>query len=93
MTLDTFFVLLIPTYLALIAYGQVGSRKRKLPPRMRAITAAIRVILPPVVLVGTLLWDGDAALVRAWVPVVIGMAVAGVIVAALVEFVAPKVGA
>jgi hypothetical protein len=92
-TLDTFFILLIPTYLALVAYGQVGSRKRKLPPRTRAITAAIRVLLPPVVIVGTLLWEGDPALAHAWLPVVIGMAVAGVIAAAMVEFVAPKVGA
>jgi hypothetical protein len=92
-TLDTFFLLLIPTYLALIAYGQVGARKRRLSPRMRAITAGIRVALPPVVLIGTLLWEGDSALAHAWVPVVIGMAVAGAIAAALVEFVAPKVGA
>ncbi|QJU56761.1 hypothetical protein HL653_02235 [Sphingomonas sp. AP4-R1] len=93
MTLDTFFLLLVPTYLVLIAYGQVGARKRRLAPRMRGITAAIRVMLPPVVLIGTLAWEGDTGLLRAWLPVVIGMAVAGAIVAAAVEVVAPRVGA
>lgn len=93
MTLDTFFLLLVPTYLVLIAYGQVGARRRGLAPRTRAVAAAIRVALPVVALIGTLAWESDPGLLRAWLPVVIGMAVAGAIVAAAVEIVAPKVGA
>ncbi|WP_293968187.1 hypothetical protein [Sphingomonas sp.] len=93
MTLDTFFLLLVPTYLVLIAYGQVGARKRRLSARARAIAAVLRVALPPVALVAVLLWEGDPALSHAWLPVVAGMAAAGAVVAALVEFVAPKVGA
>jgi hypothetical protein len=93
MTLDMLFLLVVPTYLVLVAYGQVGTRKRKLPVRTRWIAAAVRVALPPVALAGALLWEGDPALARAWLPVVIGMAAAGAIVAALVEIVAPRVGA
>ncbi|MDO6413900.1 hypothetical protein Q4F19_05860 [Sphingomonas sp. BIUV-7] len=92
-TLDIFFMLLVPTYLVLVAYGQVGARKRGLAPVTRAIAALFRVMLPPFALVAALLWEGDPALAHVWVPVVIGMAVAGAVVAALVEFVAPKVGA
>lgn len=93
MTLDIFFVLLVPTYLVLIAYGQISSRKRKLGPKTRLIAAALRVALPPLALFGALWWEGDPALLHAWIMVVIGMAAAGVVAAALVEFVAPKVGA
>jgi hypothetical protein len=92
-TLDTLFILLVPTYLVLIAYGQVGTRKRGLPAHTRWIAAAIRVVLPPVAVIGALLWEGDPALAYAWIPVAIGMGVAGAIVAALMEFVAPKFGA
>jgi hypothetical protein len=93
MTLDTFFLLLVPTYLVLIAYGQVGARKRGLAPRTRMIAAVLRVLLPPLALSGALLWEGDPVLAHMWLPVVFGMAVAGAVVAALVEYVAPKVGA
>lgn len=93
MTLDIFFLLLVPTYLVLIAYGQVSTRKRGLPARTRTIAAALRVALPPVALGGALLWEGDPALVQAWMPVVIGMAVAGALAAALVEVIAPRLGA
>lgn len=93
MTLDLFFLLLVPVYLVLIAYGQVGTRRRGLAPRTRMIAGGLRVALPPLALAGALLWEQDPALVAAWMPVVIGMAVAGAIVAALVEIVAPKVGA
>ena len=93
MTLDIFFLLLVPTYLVLIAYGQVSTRKRRLPARTRTIAAALRVALPPVALGTALMWEGDPALVQAWMPVVIGMAVAGALAAALVEFIAPRLGA
>lgn len=93
MTIDTLFLLLVPTYLVLIAYGQIGARKRGLSSRARFIAAALRVALPPVAVIGALLWESDPALAHAWVPAVIGMGIAGAIVAAIVEFVAPKVGA
>lgn len=93
MTLDMLFLVVVPVYLVLVAYGQVGARRRGLRPRLRMVAGALRVALPPLALAGALLSTGDPYLFRAWIFVVIGMAVAGAIVAALVELVAPKVGA
>ncbi|NIJ09597.1 hypothetical protein FHS31_003234 [Sphingomonas vulcanisoli] len=93
MTLETLFLIVIPAYLAIVAYGQVGARRRGLAPKMRAMTGALRVLLPPVAIFVALLSTGDALLIMGWGMVTLGMAVAGAIVAGLVEVVAPKVGA
>jgi hypothetical protein len=92
-TLDLLFLLVVPTYLVLVAYGQVGARRRKLAPRARLIAAILRVALPPVALLGALWSTGDMVLFATWGAVTAGMAVAGAIVAGLVEIVAPRVGA
>ena len=42
MTIETLFLVLVPTYLALVAYGQVGARRRALSGRMRIVTGALR---------------------------------------------------
>lgn len=93
MTLETLFVLVVPVYLVLVAYGQVGARKRGLSPKMRGVTGAIRVAVPPVALVLAFLSTGMPRLLAAWGLVIVGMAVIGAIVAVVVEVVAPRVGA
>ncbi len=93
MTLQTLYVVVVPLYLALIAYGQVGARKRGLSGRVRLIAGALRVILPPAALMLALWSTGDALLIANWGAVTAGMLVAGAIVAGVVEVVAPRVGA
>lgn len=93
MTIETLFLLVVPIYLVLVAYGQVGARRRGLRPRMRAIAGGFRVALPPVALFLALLSTGDAALIAGWGMVTLGMVFAGAIAAGLVEIVAPRVGA
>jgi hypothetical protein len=92
-TLETLFLVVVPVYLVLIAYGQVGSRKRKVPLRTRWTIAAIRILLVPAALYGALWSTGDPYYATHWWPVLLAMAAAGAIAAALVELVAPRVGA
>lgn len=93
MTLETLFLIVVPLYLALVAYGQVGARKRELGGRTRAVAGGLRVALVPLALLLALWSTGDAVLLARWGAVTLGMLVAGAIVAALVEVVAPRVGA
>lgn len=93
MTIETLFFIVVPLYLVLIAYGQVGARRRGLGPRTRAIAAALRIALPPAALIAALVSTGDPVLLARWGMVVAGMAVAGVLVAIAVEWLAPRVGA
>lgn len=93
MTLQTLYVILVPLYLVLVAYGQVGARKRGLSGRVRVIAGTLRVILPPAALMLALFSTGDAPIIAGWCTVTAGMLVAGAIVAGLVEVVAPRVGA
>ena len=93
MTLETLFLIVVPAYLAIVAYGQVGARRRGLAARMRTVTGALRVIVPPTAVFVTLLSTGSAPLIARWCMVTLAMAVAGAIVAGLVEVVAPRVGA
>ena len=92
MTIETLFLIMVPTYLVLVAYGQVGSRKRGLALRTRALTAALRVVLPPAAIFLALLSTGEPRLVASWGMVTLAMLVAGVIVAGLVEWIAPRIG-
>lgn len=91
MTLDLFFTVLVPMFLVLVVYGQVGSRRRGLGPRARTVAAALRVVLLPAT-VALALWSAGPRLLG-YGGVVAGMVVAGVILALLVELVAPRLGA
>lgn len=93
MTIETLFLVLVPTYLVLIAYGQIGSRRRGLGLKPRLIAAAVRVGLPPLAVFGALLATRDAYLIASWGGVTLAMLVAGAIVVALVEWLAPRLGA
>ena len=92
MTIETLFVVLVPTWLALIAYGQIGSRRRGVGRRGRFVAAAFRVCVPPLAIFGALLATRDAFMIASWGGVTLAMLVAGAIVAGLVELIAPRVG-
>jgi hypothetical protein len=90
MTPDTLFLVLIPTYLVLVAYGVVGGRRRNLPGRVRLISAALTVLIPPVAIIGALYATGDAFLIAGWDMVTLAMLASGIATAILTEFVARR---
>lgn len=65
MTLGTLMLLVLTTYLVLIAYGVVGAR-RKLSGRALAVTLFLLVLLVPAVLAIALAASGEGDLVREW---------------------------
>ena len=90
MTLETLFLVLIPTYLVLVAYGVVGSRRRNLPRRARAISAALMVLIPPAAVIGALYATGDAFLIAGWGVVTLAMLASGIVTALLAGFIAER---
>jgi len=91
MNLTTLFLLIGSLYLVIIAYGVVRTRKRGLPPRLRVISAAIQVILPPLVVFGLLLAKGDAFMIGGWGSLLAMLAVAGALLALCTDIVARRV--
>jgi hypothetical protein len=87
MTIETLFLILIPTYLVLIAYGVVRGRRRNLPGRVRIVSATLAVLIPPAAIIGALYATEDAFLLAGWGVVAIAMLACGVVTAALTEFV------
>lgn len=92
MTLETLFLVLIPTYLALIAYGVVGARRRGLPSRVRLGTAVLTVLIPPAAILGALYATGDAFLIAGWGVVTLAMFGMGIATALLTEYIARRTG-
>jgi len=91
MSLTTLFLLFGSLYLVIIAYGVVRTRKRSLPPRLRLISAAIQVIVPPVVGFALLLAGGDAFMIGGWGSLLAMLAVAGALLALCTDIVARRV--
>jgi len=91
MSLTTLFLLFGSLYLVIIAYGVVRTRKRGLPPRLRVISAAIQVIVPPLVVFGLLLSTGDAFMIGGWGSLLAMLAVAGALLALCTDIVARRV--
>jgi hypothetical protein len=92
MTLETLFLVLIPLYLVVIAYGIVGARRRGTPGRLRAVTAALMVLIPPVAILYALCSTGDAFLISGWSAVTLAMLASGIATAIFTEFVARRIG-
>lgn len=92
MTLDTLFFVLVPTYLVLIAYGVVGTRRRGLPKQARIGSAVLMLLIPPVGILIALYATGDAFLIAGWGLVTLAMFAAGVVTAVLAEFIARRTG-
>lgn len=91
MTLETLFLVLIPTYLVLIAYGVVRGQRRRLPSRVRLGSAILMILIPPVAILLALYATEDAALIAGWSVVTLGMFAAGIATALLTEFTARRI--
>lgn len=91
MTPSTIFLTIGAAYLALVAYGVVRTRARKLPTQMRIATSAAQVILPPLILFGALLTTGDAFLIGGWGVMLAMLLVAGALLALCTDQVARRV--
>jgi len=92
MTLGPLLLTLLAAYLAVIAFGVVGARRKFSGPALRTVQAGLVLILP-VVLVGVLLASGDGAVVREWVRLFAAMPVLGLVTAILADRIASKVDA
>jgi hypothetical protein len=93
MTLETLFLVLIPLYLAMVAYGVVGARRRGTPGRVRVVGAALMVLIPPLAILAALYSTGDAFLIAGWGVVTLAMLASGIATAIVTEFVARRTGA
>jgi len=93
MNLETLFLVVILCYLAMIAYGVVGSRRRGTPGRTRLIATALMVLIPPLSLAYAVYSTDNAGVVAAWGKVTMAMLVSGIATAAFTEYVAKRVGA
>ncbi len=90
MMIQNLFLLLVPTYLVLIAYGVVGARRRALPVRARLTSAALLVLIPPAAILATLYSTGDAFLIAGWGVVTLAMLASGIVAAALAWYIAGR---
>ena len=91
MTPISIFLTIGSLYLVVVAYGVVGTRKRGLPASLRLISAAIQVVLPPVILFGLMLLEPALFPVAAWGPVLGMLALAGALLAICTDIVAKRV--
>jgi hypothetical protein len=87
----TIFLTIGAIYLAIVAYGVVGTRKRGLPPQLRLMAAAIQVVLPPTIFFGIMFLDRDLFPVAAWGPVLAMLMLAGALLAICTDIVARRV--
>ena len=81
MTLANLFLVIVLTYLVLIAYGIAGMRKRKMVGRPWLVTAVLIVLIPPALIAGLLALSGAGGLVIDWAEFLGIMPVAGAVVA------------
>lgn len=92
MTIETLFLVLVPLYLVLIAYGIVGARRRGTPGRVRAAMAGLIVLIPPLAILFALYSTGDAFLIAGWGVVTLAMLASGIATAFFTEFMARRLG-
>ena len=90
MTLGPLLLTLLAAYLAVIAYGVVGARRKFAGTPLRIVQAGLVLILP-VVLVGVLLASGDGRVVREWVRLFAAMPVLGLVTVILADRIAAQV--
>jgi hypothetical protein len=87
----TIFLLFGSLYLVVVAYGVVGTRKRRLPPRLRIMAAAIQVVLPPIILFWVMALEPKLFPMAAWTPVLGMLMLAGALLAICTDIVAKRV--
>jgi hypothetical protein len=90
MNAATLFLLIGSVYLVIIAYGVVRTRKQGLPPRLRLVSAAIQVVLPPAILLGALFLTRDAFMIGGWGVLLVMLLVAGALLAICTDIVARR---
>ena len=91
MTPITIFLTIGSLYLVVVAYGVVGTRRRGLPPALRIMSAAIQVLVPPVILFGVMLLETELFPIAAWGPILAMLALAGGFLAICTDIVARRV--
>lgn len=91
MTLGTLLLVILITYLVLIAYGVVGAQ-RKLSGRALRITLVLLVLLVPAALAGMLVASGEGDLVRQWWRFFVLMPLLGIVVAFLTSRIGRRIG-
>lgn len=87
----TIFLTIGSLYLAIVAYGVVGTRKRRLPMQLRLMAAAIQVVFPPVILFALMYLDRELFPLAAWGPVMAMLMLAGALLAICTDIVAKHV--
>ena len=90
MTLGPVLLTLLTAYLAVIAYGVVGARRRFAGMPLRMVEAAL-VLIAPIVIVGTLFASGDGAVVAQWGRLFAAMPILGLVTAILADRIAAQV--
>ena len=90
MTLGPMLLTLLAAYLAVIAYGVVGARRKFTGTALRIVEAGLVLILP-VVLVAVLVASGDSAVVREWGRLFAAMPVLGLVTVILADRIAAQV--
>jgi len=92
MTLGSLLLTLLAAYLAVIAYGAVGARRKFAGMSLRVVQAGLVLILP-IIVVAALFASGDAAVVREWGKLFAAMPVLGVVTLVLADRIAARVDA
>lgn len=90
MTLGPLLLTLLAAYLAVVAYGAVGARRKFAGAPLRVVQACL-VLIVPGVLVAALFASGDGALVRDWGTMFAAMPVLGVVTLILADRIAARV--
>jgi hypothetical protein len=85
------FLVVGSLYLVVVAYGVVGTRRRGLPVPIRITSAAVQVVLPPVILLGVMSLEPKLFPVASWGPVLAMLMLAGALLAICTDIVARRV--
>ena len=92
MTLGPLLLTLLAAYLAVVAYGAVGARRKFVGAPLRAVQACLVLILPGALVVA-LFASGDGAVVQEWGKLFAAMPVLGLVTLILADRIAAQVDA
>lgn len=92
MTLGSLLLTLLAAYLAVIAYGVVGARRKLSGAALRIVQACLILTLPAA-LVGALIVTGDGEVVRKWGRLFAAMPLLGLVTLIMADRIAAKADA